>query len=352
MDEKITIIDVARKAGVSKGTVDRVLHNRGEVSAKSAEKVRKAIEDLNFSPNMYASLLASKKAKIFACIMPHFKKSEFWEKVYNGFMRGGALMSAMNVRVQVYFYDQYNVASFREAAAEALKSRPDGVLMPTLFHDETAEFAARLSKEKIPYIYVDTKVETDTNHLAFIGMPRHDSGALGAVLLTERQRPQDIKEVLVVRIKRDGAGLSDPTKKRREGFLNYMAENFPETRIHSVTIDPSNQAALNRDLATFFQQHGNIRHVIMFNSRLYLIAKTLADFPVEGRRVIGFDDIPQNLALLREGLADVIIAQHVEDQSTKAVELLSDYILSHKSPERTDNYVHIDILTKYNIENY
>ena len=47
-EKKITIFDVAEKAGVSKGTVDRVLHNRGEVSRKSAEKVRKAIEELNY----------------------------------------------------------------------------------------------------------------------------------------------------------------------------------------------------------------------------------------------------------------------------------------------------------------
>ena len=44
-EKKITIFDVAARAGVSKGTVDRVLHNRGEVSRKSAEKVRKAIEE-------------------------------------------------------------------------------------------------------------------------------------------------------------------------------------------------------------------------------------------------------------------------------------------------------------------
>ena len=41
---KVTINDVARVAGVSKGTVDRVLHNRGEVSAKSKDKVLKVIE--------------------------------------------------------------------------------------------------------------------------------------------------------------------------------------------------------------------------------------------------------------------------------------------------------------------
>lgn len=37
--DMVTINDVAKAAGVSKGTVDRVLHNRGEVSSKSREKV-------------------------------------------------------------------------------------------------------------------------------------------------------------------------------------------------------------------------------------------------------------------------------------------------------------------------
>ncbi|MDE6147412.1 MAG: LacI family DNA-binding transcriptional regulator, partial [Bacteroidales bacterium] len=50
----VTINDVALAAGVSKGTVDRVLHDRGEVSRKSRDKVLRAIEELGFSPNIYA----------------------------------------------------------------------------------------------------------------------------------------------------------------------------------------------------------------------------------------------------------------------------------------------------------
>ena len=44
--EKITILDIARRTGLSKGTVDRVLHNRGEVSRRSYDKVMAAIEEL------------------------------------------------------------------------------------------------------------------------------------------------------------------------------------------------------------------------------------------------------------------------------------------------------------------
>ena len=76
--KKITIFDVAKRAGVSKGTVDRVLHNRGEVSKKSADKVREAIKALNYEPNMYASLLATKKNREIACLIPKFKAGEYW----------------------------------------------------------------------------------------------------------------------------------------------------------------------------------------------------------------------------------------------------------------------------------
>ena len=46
-----TIKDVAIAAGVSPGTVDRVLHNRGKVSEAKRKKVLKAIEKLDYTPS-------------------------------------------------------------------------------------------------------------------------------------------------------------------------------------------------------------------------------------------------------------------------------------------------------------
>ena len=51
---KIRIKDIAERAGVSVGTVDRIIHGRGNVSPISMERVQKVLDEINFTPNHYA----------------------------------------------------------------------------------------------------------------------------------------------------------------------------------------------------------------------------------------------------------------------------------------------------------
>lgn len=350
-NDKITIIDVARKAGVSKGTVDRVLHDRGEVSAKSIARVRKAIEELDYEPNLHASLLATRKARVIACLLPVFEEGEYWQKLHDGFVEGGRQVAHLNVRTEVFSYDQYDIRSFRRAADELLASEPSGVVLPPLFKGETMLLADRLATRGIPYVYVDTKLE-EGGYLAYFGMPMYKSGYLCAALLTERVRPEDFRDVLIVRLNRDKTGQSDPTANRREGFLDYISANFPDCEVHSLFVNPSDCADVDRRLREFFESHPDVRNIVMFNSRVHLIAPFLASRPDPLRRVIGFDNLNGNIEMLKSGLADIIISQHTENQSAGAVRLLSDFILMHKSPAIRDNYMHMDILTRLNIENY
>lgn len=348
---KITIIDVAKKAGVSKGTVDRVVHNRGEVSKKSAEKVRKAIEELNYQPNLYASLLASKKAHVIACLLPKFTKGEFWEKLYEGFLQGGDAVSSLNIHTRVFLYDQYDPDSFNRVSEEMLESNPSGVILPPLFKSDTIGLTEKLGQSSIPYVYVDTKLE-DSNYFAYYGMPMYKSGRLCAFLLTERLKGDELENVALVRINRDKTRRSDPTLERRAGFLDYMDTYFPDCRINQVFINPNDPDDIYSTLEEFFSQNPGIKHIVMFNSRIHLLADYLKDHPSEGRMVIGFDSLDKNVDAVREGIVDMLISEHIEDQTKQAVTTLSDYILMYKSPACRDNYMHMDILTKMNLENY
>ena len=57
----VTIRQVAEEAGVSIGTVDRILHHRGRVSKETTDRVHEIIEKLGYKPNIHASLLSIRK---------------------------------------------------------------------------------------------------------------------------------------------------------------------------------------------------------------------------------------------------------------------------------------------------
>ena len=69
---KVTIYDVADRAGVAISTVSRVLNNSTDVSEPTRVRVLKAIEDLQFRPDRTAKSLAQKQSKSFAVAIPTF----------------------------------------------------------------------------------------------------------------------------------------------------------------------------------------------------------------------------------------------------------------------------------------
>ncbi|MBP3217878.1 MAG: LacI family DNA-binding transcriptional regulator, partial [Lachnospiraceae bacterium] len=60
----VSIKDIAEKAGVSRGTVDRVLHERGRVSEETAQRIRALAEEMDYSPSEAGMALAAHKKKI------------------------------------------------------------------------------------------------------------------------------------------------------------------------------------------------------------------------------------------------------------------------------------------------
>jgi LacI family transcriptional regulator len=71
----MTVREIAEKAGVSIGTVDRVLHNRGRVSPKTKASILAIIEQSGYTPNPIARHLKLNKKYPFAVIMPYRMKT-------------------------------------------------------------------------------------------------------------------------------------------------------------------------------------------------------------------------------------------------------------------------------------
>jgi len=76
-----SIIDVAKRAGVTKSTVSRVLNDQPHVSLKTKEKVLKAIEELDFQPNPHARSIVSGRTQTVGLLVPNLRSSFYVEIV-------------------------------------------------------------------------------------------------------------------------------------------------------------------------------------------------------------------------------------------------------------------------------
>jgi LacI family transcriptional regulator len=85
---KARIKDIAKLAGVSIGTIDRVLHNRGEVAENTKLRVQKILKETNYSPNFMAQVLKSKKRYHLVSLLPApSADNPFWQKHPQGMIR-------------------------------------------------------------------------------------------------------------------------------------------------------------------------------------------------------------------------------------------------------------------------
>ena len=106
---KITLKDVARMAGVSRGTVDRVIHNRGDVSKQSYDDVMRIIKDIGYEPNIYASILAHDKPRVIVVLLPDFRPGEYWDMASRGASLAKEYARTFHVNIETVTYDQYDL---------------------------------------------------------------------------------------------------------------------------------------------------------------------------------------------------------------------------------------------------
>ncbi len=345
-DKKVTIYDVAALAGVSKGTVDRVVYNRGRVSEKTEAAVRDAIQKLGYNPNLFASVLASNKKYVMACLLPKFTEGQYWEEIYKGFMEGVESVKSFNIVPVVELYDQYDELSFVAACDRVLSQNPSGVIFHPFFPSASSRFASKLYESRIPYGFVDGRID-DPHYIVYYGVDLYQSGFFGGFLLTDRSAPSD---VLIVRIKRDRQYKSDPTYNRRNGFMDYIGKEHEGCTVHTVFVNPNSPDEINRELSAFFAVHPDVKYVIMLNSRVHLIAGYMKAHPEEGRVVVGFDDLAANVAALVDGAVNFLVTRNISMQSFNVVTALVDYLIKGTRPQKRDNYMHIDVLTRYNLD--
>lgn len=344
----VRIVDIACMAGVSTATVDRVIHNRGKVSAENLARINAVLERVNYRPNLIARSLASGRRYVVAVVTPHFTPGEYWADFDAGIVRAEIESRRYNVTVRRYDFDQYDRASFDTLTGRLLGEAFDALVIPTLFAERVIPFTRELDARGIPYVFVDSDL-TGCNRLAYFGTSSFDAGVVAARLLCERLDPET--DLIVGKIRHRGEGGSNQCRERERGFLDYLGRHDFRGTLHNVELSLDDEAGNARLLDELFAHHPSIGGAVTFNSTCYLLAGYLAVRPQRQVRLVGYDVIGRNRRMLAEGIVTALVAQRPEMQGYRGVMSLCSWLVERHRPESVNN-LPIDILLKENIAYY
>lgn len=339
--KKITIKEIAKEAGVSVGTVDRVLHDRGDVAEATRKLVLKIAKEGNYSTNVYARTLKLNKTFNLSVIIP--QDNEYWLTLREGIEKAVQEFESLGLEVSYYKFERKNRETFIEQSNKAISVNPDGVIMAPLIEDEARTICRELNQREIPFVFVDSNLD-DMSPLAFVGQNTTRSGYLSAKLLNYGFKEGRKSWILKYT---DYDIWNKTVRERIEGFRKYYQENGWSDEL-IVEKELNSKASFE---SIFEHWNGNeTLQIFVPNSRAYQIIDWLGQLNGDHEvRLVGYDQISQNIAALKNGQIDFIINQNPIQQGYLSVQSLYRHLIVNSKVE-PDQYMPVEIVTQENVE--
>ena len=310
----MTVREIALLANVSIGTIDRVLHKRGRVSAETRARVEAIIEQYQFTPNPIARQLKLNRPYCFCVLVPRRDQDAgYWGQIITGIERAAGEIKSLGAETSIIEFDRYDLGAFEKACRSVFAEKPDGLLFAPIMPERTRSFVEEVSEKKIPLVFVDSDIP-GTEPLCVIGQDPFKGGYLAGRLF--HLFAGSVTEPVAVL---DAHGDDYHITRRRDGFLHY-ARQFDFPVIVEEYSDFMGTEISAEEISRFLRKHKKLSGLFITNCMAHRAAEAM------GRRrnnhpflLIGYDLIPHNRRLLLEGRIDAIISQRPEEQGREAL---------------------------------
>jgi len=345
--KNIRIKDIAKLAGVSVGTVDRVLHNRGKVSEYALKKVTEVMNQIDYKPNLIARTLGSNKNYRIAALIPDPTLDPYWAQSNLGIIQAETEWAQYGVTVDTRLFDLYNKDSFLRLSREVAEDRPDGIVIAPIFYHESLPAFELFKEYQIPYVLFNTNIH-EAKPLAFIGQDLYQSGRLGAQLMNFGQAQSGIYAVLHIdEDVQDSVHLLEKEQGFKDYFVEKSGDKFKIVEFSMSPQKPTFQAEIQDLLAM-----DSLRGIFVSTSRGTAVAAAYLDKHGKNDiRMIGYDMLVDNLKYLKAGVIDFLINQNPKRQALLGVSHLVNHLMFKKSTPGTELFP-LEIITQQNVESY
>jgi len=351
MKKRIRIIDIAKKAGVSKGTVDRVIHKRGHVSPEVKKRILAVMEELDYRPNVIASALAYNKSWKIAALLPNPNDDAFWMQPKSGILKALNFTSYYGVNVDFHHYPDADSQAFQNCCDEILAGSYDAVLMAPLYYNESHQFLNECDEIGLKYFLFNTFLERkDLNFHCYIGQDSYQSGVLAAKLLDFGIENGDA--VMVLHLEK-GVYNAKHLLAKEQGFQNYFIDHSNRNIqiIKTSFEEPANEADFRKFMNYQLKSYPNLKGIFVTTSKICHLVKVLSDIQTKKLKLVGFDLIPDNLAHLQAEKIDFLINQNPVKQGYLGIMNIFEHLVRKKEITKIQ-HLPLDVVMQENVSYY
>ncbi len=336
----MTIKEIAELANVSPGTVDRVIHNRGNVNPKKKAKIEKIISEVDFKPNVFARNLKLNREVRVGYITPTISSEDgYWDLVYQGVINAQRDLKDMSMSVKFYEYDRSKEGSFLETGRKMIAEGIDAAVIIAKSTEEALQFLKE--NPNLIYVLVDSDLE-ESNPISVVGQNPYRGGILAGKVLYLHS--PNAKNFLTFSFK-----SSHISKERINGFIRFSKERGINVLNYNIDKVDDIKLIINDALSRIDKIDGVF--IPFFAgyrvARELEIGHSVLDVPI-----VTYDFTEKNRQALLDGRISCILSQRPVFQGYSAIwQIYRHLILKEKVAKKVE--VQVDVLFKESVpENY
>ncbi len=352
MARRVTINMIAEKAGVSRGTVDRVLNQRPHVRPEARDAVIRAMKELEYEPSRQevaealglntSGLRGFKLGVIFPA----------WSGFWTGFLKDELLQGINDAKWLLLDQKIEVITAQCEMAVpgeilrhidEMMAHNVKGIALCAMNVPAVEEKINELAGKGIPVVTFNNDVPM-SQRLSYVSQDPEQSGRIAGDLMMKLIRKD---EKLLVAI---GNEEFDAHARRRKGFLKVIEEKrFPKENIISIETYNDYMVTYNKVLDTL-EKNAGIKGIYMANHSVTGCADAVRTIGKAGDvHIIAHDLTDTTRKLLAEGEIDFTIGQNIYRQGYRPLIILKEYIQKGIRPEKEETNIPIDIYCAENM---
>ena len=313
----VTIKEIASIAGVSRGTVDRVLNNRGKVSREVEERVRRVADSLNYKPNSAAKAMAALRMKLLFGIVLPGEEHAFFIELMKGVNKAKEELKDMRVEIIVKEIQRYDVEHYLKIIDELLEA---GITALAIFPLNDLRIVAKINEivsRGIPVVTVTSDIE-DSARNCYVGADFVQSGRLAARLV-------GMINANARMIVLSGADKVLSHQQRLYGFYETIAKKFPQVEIVEVINSNDNKYYAYEQVRKVLKEYEKIDIVLVIDSSVQGVCRAISTFAGREIQVVCFDDTPKVINLLKENRVCATVSMQAQEQGYMVMNCLLNF---------------------------